>query len=279
MPVEVIETFLASKTNNPRDCEDMIFIDQNFAAVIDGVTSKRNSSELDSSTGRKAAELILETLATLPADLDGTHALRDLNQAVRTYYEEQGILQEAELYKEYRCGASVVIYSNYQREVWRVGDCGIRIGSREFQSKKTLDRLLSELRSCFLETEIRRGKTIEELQAFDPARAYLEEMLSRQVVFQNAREPSPYNFEVIDGFFWDYEKIERYPVPPRTKTLVLASDGYPVLKPTLEESEQELDRILKEDPLCFRTYKSTKGLYKGNVSFDDRAYVRIDVMG
>ena len=35
--------------------------------------------------------------------------------------------------------------------------------------------------------------------------------------------------------------------------------------------------ILEKDPLCIRLYKSTKGIKKGNCSFDDRAYLRIKI--
>ena len=45
-------------------------------------------------------------------------------------------------------------------------------------------------------------------------------------------------------------------------------------RPTLQQSEQDLDRLLKEDPQCCRLYESTKGLKPGNKSFDDRTYVR-----
>ena len=43
---------------------------------------------------------------------------------------------------------------------------------------------------------------------------------------------------------------------------------------SLEESEAALSRQLATDPLCINTYKATKGVMEGNLSFDDRAYVR-----
>jgi len=58
---------------------------------------------------------------------------------------------------------------------------------------------------------------------------------------------------------------------------VLASDGYPDLKETLAASEERLQEILDDDPLLFRKYKATKGMHEGNVSFDDRAYVKLKV--
>ena len=55
---------------------------------------------------------------------------------------------------------------------------------------------------------------------------------------------------------------------------MLATDGYPHLMPTLGESERELQRIIEEDPLMTGRYKATKAVMEGNLSFDDRCYVR-----
>jgi glycerophosphoryl diester phosphodiesterase len=56
---------------------------------------------------------------------------------------------------------------------------------------------------------------------------------------------------------------------------VLASDGYPYLKDTLIASEQALQELLQNDPMLFRDYKTTKSVQEGNLSFDDRAYLKI----
>lgn len=57
----------------------------------------------------------------------------------------------------------------------------------------------------------------------------------------------------------------------------MASDGYPDLCETLRESEEKLKILLEKDPLMISIYKSTKGLQKGNTSFDDRAYISFDI--
>ena len=59
--------------------------------------------------------------------------------------------------------------------------------------------------------------------------------------------------------------------------VVLASDGYPVLRKTLKECENELDYIRQNDPMCFRLFRSTKGIKQGNASFDDRAFCKFIV--
>ena len=55
--------------------------------------------------------------------------------------------------------------------------------------------------------------------------------------------------------------------------IILSSDGYPQLFETLKESEEYLFTVLKEDPLLYKKYKSTKGFMKGQNSFDDRAFI------
>jgi hypothetical protein len=64
-----------------------------------------------------------------------------------------------------------------------------------------------------------------------------------------------------------------YPVLPG-ESVVLASDGYPRLMPTLKECEEQIRYILEKDPLCFRDNPRTKGVMHGMTSFDDRAYWR-----
>jgi len=66
-------------------------------------------------------------------------------------------------------------------------------------------------------------------------------------------------------------------IPDKTKELTLASDGYPKLLDNLAEAENNLKRILISDPLCITEHIATKGLQTGQVSFDDRAYVRIEL--
>ena len=79
----------------------------------------------------------------------------------------------------------------------------------------------------------------------------------------------------MDGFTIPDAGIITTSIPDRVSTVVLATDGYPVLQDTLEASERILQEILQKDPLVFREYKSTKGMLEGYVSFDDRTYVKI----
>jgi glycerophosphoryl diester phosphodiesterase len=59
--------------------------------------------------------------------------------------------------------------------------------------------------------------------------------------------------------------------------IILASDGYPELFDTLEETERYLFQMLTKDPLCIHELRGTKGVRPGNQSFDDRSYISFRV--
>ena len=70
----------------------------------------------------------------------------------------------------------------------------------------------------------------------------------------------------LDGLFACRGSVG-YPVPEPER---LPSDGH-LCSFSLKDTEQALALVLKDDLLCFRLFKSTKGVYKGNLSFDDRS--------
>ena len=99
--------------------------------------------------------------------------------------------------------------------------------------------------------------------------------LQKQALLQNCPiEGQRFAFPVFDGFPIQMKQVNVFPVG-NADEIILSSDGYPHLYSTLHESECYLADILEKDPLCMRLYKSTKGVKKGNCSFDDRAYLKI----
>ena len=74
------------------------------------------------------------------------------------------------------------------------------------------------------------------------------------------------------------EEIVKIWTVPLGAEVVLASDEYPQLCRTLEESEAKLREIIAEDPLCLGGgggKAGVKGIMEGMESFDDRSYVRV----
>ena len=105
----------------------------------------------------------------------------------------------------------------------------------------------------------------------DPARNLIMPFLRLQSRFANRR--GAYGYFVFDGFTDPTYPIRTVPIAPGDE-VVLASDGYPLLRPTLAESERELARLRRDDPSLIHEYRSTKGFVAGQESFDDRTYLR-----
>ena len=201
--------------------------------------------------------------------IDAASAMEYLNQALA---DAGGIRREfLRDHPEERLQAVIILYSCEKREVWAFGDCQCLIGDTLHCHTKEIDSLLTEIRCLYNRAELILGGSEDDLARHDPGRACILPLLRRQ--FQLANQDRPYGYDVLDGFPIHSHHVSVYPVPPRTQ-VVLSSDGYPVLKGTLAESEEALEELLQKDPQCLRENRGTKGLVKGNQSFDDRAYVR-----
>ena len=283
--MKIIEQFTKGKENDPKTCEDGLFTGCFIAAVIDGVTPKSNYLWQGKTSGRYAKDLLLDFLEELSkSELKSltpegffSHLDRQLNIASSIPPEKAAVkgsdspsLLQITDYPR----ASIILYNDICHEIWSYGDCQCAINGRVYTHEKEIDRLNAGLRAFYLEYELQRGKTMEELAntSPDPGRTAIQENLKLQMDFEN--KDIPFGYPVLNGQGIEPSMIKVYPVKPGDEIL-LASDGYPVLRGTLAESEKELQRILEEDPLCFRTYRSTKGKKSCNVSFDDRTYCRI----
>ena len=155
-----------------------------------------------------------------------------------------------------------------------VGDCQCKVDDTYYSNTKPMDALLADIRSLFIQTELKLGKSTETIQVYDSGREFITPLLERQSVFQNSFDKTEFTYGVIDGFKVPESEIKVIKLSHPT-TIILATDGYPRLFDTLAQSEVYLNKILSNDPLCFQKFKSTKGLKPGNCSFDDRAFLSL----
>lgn len=256
-------------------CEDGIAESRDFFAVIDGSTSKGTLRMDGKSSGRMAMEVLRASIPCLPKDADAATAAACLTSAIRHYYEMHGLYEEAARHAENRMTASAVVYSVHRHEVWMIGDCLCRFNGMTYTNPKPTDSILAGIRADVLRYLLRKGHSIADLCARDVGREWIWPHLKDQCAFQNADDAGPFGYAVLDGFPVDLSQIRVLPLPSDTQELILASDGYPVLADTLEETERLLACSLAEDPLRIGEHPSTKGVAAGNESFDDRTYLRI----
>lgn len=275
MAFEIIEHKLVSKTGDLRTCEDQIIVTNHHAAVIDGATSKSAKTYKGKTSGRFAAEVLKNAVAQFPAQATFEEATDLLTYALAKHYHKSKEYNHLEKNPLDRPTASVAIYSDYQREIWLIGDCQCMVGKKLYAHRKKSEEVIARMRALYLEIALQQGTSVASLQDYDLGREYILPLLKGQAAFQNSTCNHPYKYSVVDGFPIIDKHLSVVSVNDPGKSVVLASDGYPVLYRTLERSENYLFAALKKDPLCFREFQGTKGISAGNVSFDDRAYLKI----
>lgn len=276
--------FFAKAKGNASQMEDTWMANEHYTAVFDGATAKAAFRFSDGRTpGQVAAQTLARTMAMLPPELDAFQAVQRLSAALRQDLDG------------HRGEASGVIYSHFRHEIWMVGDCQFALlhqdGSFEqHHTEKAIDHILSHWRADILHSYLSRGlMTPQQIQADDPGRRIIQPFITRQVLYQNLDpngNPAPLRdngscagidlaFGVFDGTPIPEQFIEVYPIAEDTEEIILASDGYPRLFPTLEETERHLHQLLIEDPLCIGPLCGTKGIKPGNEAHDDRTYLKV----
>lgn len=277
--MKVIESKIEGK-KSPESCEDGLVVTADFIAVIDGSTSKTpHHLSPDMKNGRYAMVLISEYIQH---ELKPESTVEDFCEGVTSYiynkvYRQQGIEDQMQAHPEERLTASAILYSKAKNEVWMVGDCQAIIDGKLYENNKPFEDIVARRRVEL----IRQGFTPQE------ARKTIEPLLIQAML-----EGQNKTYTVIDGFpiYQKGVKVVSLNAPQKnvetdvadslplpTKEIVLASDGYPFLKPTLTESEEALAHLLAYDPQCTHEFIATKGIVVGNKSFDDRTYIRFQI--
>ena len=287
--MKIIESSIIGK-KRPEACEDGMVVTDNFIAVIDGSTSKTPKHlNPDMKNGRYAMMLISEYIRE---ELKADASVDDFCQGVTVYiynkvYEKLGVEERLKEHPEERLTASAILYSRTRNEVWMVGDCQAIIDGKLYENGKPYEQEIARKRVELIE------------QGLSPAEARKQiEPLLIEVMLSGQNQTYP----VIDGFPIYREGVKVVSVSDScsvqdsvpasdsvpcsdsvsasgtifvsSSEIVLASDGYPFLEPTLAASEAALAEQIANDPQNIHSFIATKGIVEGNKSFDDRTYIR-----
>ena len=278
--MKIIESSIIGK-KSPEACEDGMVVTDDFIAVIDGSTSKTPKHlNPDMKNGRYAMMLISEYIRE---ELKADASVDDFCQGVTAYiynkvYEKLGVEERLKEHPEERLTASAILYSRTRNEVWMVGDCQAIIDGKLYENGKPYEQEIAR----------KRVELIEQGLSPAEARKQIEPLLIKAMLSGQNQ-----TYTVIDGFpiYREGVKVVALKTKPVSSSIetyfqeqtkpvsspnevVLASDGYPFLKPTLAASEAALAEQIANDPQNIRSFIATKGIVEGNKSFDDRTYIR-----
>jgi hypothetical protein len=271
--MRVLDSFIAPKSKRADKCEDGIAVTEHFAAVVDGATDKGNRKYGGLTPGRYAMQVCIEAIYSLDPYSDTKSAIRHLTGHLASKLPSDTPPDEGPT-------AAAAIYSAHRREIWQIGDVAFwhaGVSDDVGRPIKLIDRYAAEIRAAVLCAYLSNGENPEQLARSDPGRAAIHSILVGQSVFRNNPGANKWAYAALDGRPIDPDLVVVHPVPKEIDTIVLASDGYPSILPTLQASEQLLAKLLRQDPLCIGPLLGTKGVMAGNQSFDDRSYLRIAI--
>lgn len=287
--MKIIESSIIGK-KSPEACEDGMVVTDDFIAVIDGSTSKTPKHlNPDMKNGRYAMMLISEYIRE---ELKADASVDDFCQGVTAYiynkvYEKLGVEERLKEHPEERLTASAILYSRTRNEVWMVGDCQAIIAGKLYENGKPYEEKIARKRVELIAQGLSPAEARKQIEPL-----LIEAMLSGQ----------NQTYTVIDGFPIYREGVKVVSVSDSSSVqdsvpasdsvpcsdsasasgtisvssseIVLASDGYPFLEPTLAASEAALAEQIANDPQNIHSFIATKGIVEGNKSFDDRTYIR-----
>lgn len=293
--MKIIESSIIGKKSSEA-CEDGMVVTDDFIAVIDGSTSKTPKHlNPDMKNGRYAMMLISEYIQE---ELKADASADEFCQGVTAYiynkvYEKLGVEERLKEHPEERLTASAILYSRTRNEVWMVGDCQAIIAGKLYENGKPYEEKIARKRVELIEQGLSPAEARKQIEPL-----LIEAMLSGQnqtytVIdgFPIYREgvkvvsvsdsssvqdsvPASDSCSVQDPVSCSGSASASDTIPSSSSEIVLASDGYPFLKPTLAASEAALAEQIANDPQNIRSFIATKGIVEGNKSFDDRTYIR-----
>jgi glycerophosphoryl diester phosphodiesterase len=280
--MEIIEQNLVAK--NPKmKSEDGIVVTNDFIAVIDGSTSKSQyRHSLFRSNGRYAMQLVGRYIRRMPKNTTCEAFLRGVTAYIRKHYKKTMLSRMAE-HPEDRLTCSVVVFSRLCREIWMIGDCHAMVlpltsdllpltSHLYYDNPKPYEAELAAMRAEEAKRQLSDGKNIDDLCRNDTARPVIIPRMIETMRNQNI------TYSVVDGFPIPRQHVLVIPLDFRPYEIVMASDGYPFLYPSLEESEEALQHQRQNDPLNIGPhFQATKAFHPDNNSFDDRTYIRFRV--
>ncbi|TFB53432.1 hypothetical protein [Cryobacterium sp. Sr3] len=269
--LRVSESLVVSKTGWPGESEDIVADGPAFLVVCDGATDKSGLTFNGLSGGRVVAEIVCKVIAAAAAGTPGVELVRRINLS---YEERLGSKTRGREVGDLPA-ASFCAVDKIDRRVIRVGDCSWRSVERVEMGGKRVDEISGDARAALLSSLLRSGVREEVLRADDPGRQMVLPLIRAQAFWRNNPEPGSLCHGAIDGRKVPDSFIEEWQLEDDEHELAVASDGYPDLLMTLRESEDCLRQDLLEDPLRIGRHRTTKGVMPGNLSFDDRAFVRL----
>jgi hypothetical protein len=255
--MQVVGQFLAPRMPDTTPLDDVV-ITSRWAGVVDQSTPKQDY-EHD----------LLGAFRMAVAALDGSQmtTAREVTDAVSAAVRE---VQDA---SGPRACLTFALVDVFQRRVIRVGDCHVVLGQRVLAGRNPVDEVLGPMRSLVTELACAHGDMTD---SDDPGRSVILPWIGLADRTLRNHPTSRFGFGAIDGCWVPDRFVEEFAVGTAETVVAVMTDGYPRPSLRLEDAESALADVLRRDP-TLAVFDTTKGCASGASSFDDRAFISVDV--
>lgn len=258
--------------DHERGSEDAYLVADHCIAVFDGVSNPDGKKTAGMTPGQFAVETVKRALEQ-NTDLRAEDAARFATETLRHAVKEQRLEDDMP-------SLVFVAFFPKQNRIVRVGDCSFLIDGVGHNPGIAPDRAKAEIRRRILDKQLRLGVHEDEIMQNDPSRTRLKDLRIWQHKHANNAESKDLGYGVVNGTDIPEQLVEYISVPEGTRSIILASDGYPTesLRGTLAQTERALVEIQERDPLGISETKSVRANKprREQGATDDRTYIRIE---
>jgi hypothetical protein len=272
--VQLIESTTVSKTGDVRGNHDGIVVNENYIAVIDAYQARGWRAWDGKPAGIFAKDSIVSEFDALPAGLSATDAVQVLEEQLQVQSARAvESMDDAEVISYPM--ARLLVYSVALGQIWRLGDSPFVVDGELHRSMSQALQEAVKKRCEVMDHFLKNVRSdLKDLVNNDYGRSAAMDLIV-------AEEHRVDGVEVLSGrpnvdMDMLLSNIEVFTVE-KGQEVILATDGFPHILPTLDESEDWLAAQRARDPLFIKDFQSLRGASDDEAGYDDRSYVRFIV--
>lgn len=268
-PFRVIESLCATGKESEDKREDRLVVTADFAAVIDGATSSGPIG------GRPGGIVAAEAVAWTVKELAPEATVREfVDRATANIASAIGDWPDETVM---RPSAVAAVWSRARNEVWRVGDCHVRIDDQSYPGGKEIDHVGYAFRCAVIRARLRLGLTSLEAERRVPTMEQpFRPLVLAQHAFLNLDSDDPLAYGGLAGTHVPDRFVEVFPARDAHE-IVLATDGFLSPTATLADGLAEIAHVRENDPLMVDLTTGSRPFVPGRDYFDDTTYLRIAI--
>lgn len=274
----ILQAFTQGKNPAKISNEDGLVQASNCVGVVDGASAKDSTLYEGKLSGEFAKDVVVAALSQTTGLESAYQVVARVTDALHSEVLRVSGHTPSTRTPALRPSAAFVVFLPHTRELVFVGDCHALIDTRYISFPQPFEHVVSQIRANYFSSLRMQGHSDEDLVENYQSKAWevIVPAIHWGAELRN-QSGNSVSFSVMDGTEIPRDLIYVLPVAADTRFIAMATDGYTELLNSFESTEIKLHTLIKEDPLCIAALKGCKGVLPGNISFDDRSYLAVEI--